>query len=79
MPAYYATARRMLGVTENKILGDADHMLKQIADQQGCGDSFYRTDVAIPATVTVDGKVYENVGTGFRGNTSFMMVRGKKK
>ena len=25
MPAHYATAQRMLGVTENQILGDADH------------------------------------------------------
>jgi hypothetical protein len=40
---------------------------------------FYRTDVAVPATVTVDGKTYPNVGTGFRGNTSYMMVQGKKK
>jgi cholesterol oxidase len=37
----------MLGVTENRILGDADHMLKKIADEQGCGDSFYRTDVGV--------------------------------
>ena len=40
---------------------------------------FYRTDVAVPATITVDGKTYPNVGTGFRGNTSYMMVQGKKK
>ncbi|MBX3157834.1 MAG: GMC family oxidoreductase [Deltaproteobacteria bacterium] len=47
MPAHYATARRMLGVTENRILGDADRMLKQIADDQGVGDTFYKTDVAV--------------------------------
>lgn len=47
MPAHYATARRMLGVTENQILGDADHMLKRMADDQGVGQSFYRTDVAV--------------------------------
>jgi cholesterol oxidase len=47
MPAHYAEARRMLGVTENKILGDADHALKQIAEAQGVGDSFYKTDVAV--------------------------------
>jgi cholesterol oxidase len=47
MPAHYATARQMLGVTENRILGEADHMLKKIADEQGCGDTFYRTDVAV--------------------------------
>jgi cholesterol oxidase len=47
MPAHYATARRMLGVTENKILGEADLMLKKMADDQGVGDSFYKTDVAV--------------------------------
>ncbi|MEJ7601758.1 MAG: GMC family oxidoreductase N-terminal domain-containing protein [Kofleriaceae bacterium] len=47
MPAHYATARRMLGVTENRILGEADHLLKQMADEQGCGDTFYKTDVAV--------------------------------
>jgi cholesterol oxidase len=47
MPAHYATARRMLGVTENRILGEADRMLKRMADEQGAGDTFYRTDVAV--------------------------------
>jgi cholesterol oxidase len=47
MPAHYATARRMLGVTENRILGEADHLLKQMADDQGCGETFYKTDVAV--------------------------------
>ena len=35
---------------------------------------FYRTDVDVPATVTVDGKKYTDVGVHFRGNTSFFMV-----
>ncbi|MDQ3365355.1 MAG: GMC family oxidoreductase [Myxococcota bacterium] len=47
MPGHYATARRMLGVTENRILGEADHMLKRMADSQGCGETFYKTDVAV--------------------------------
>jgi cholesterol oxidase len=47
MPAHYAEARRMLGVTPNQILGDADHTLKKMAEGQGIGDSFYRTDVAV--------------------------------
>jgi cholesterol oxidase len=47
MPAHYATARRMLGVTQNQILGDADRVLKQMADAQGVGDSFYKTDVGV--------------------------------
>jgi len=47
MPAHFATARRMLGVTQNQILGDADRVLKQMADAQGIGDTFYKTDVAV--------------------------------
>src|SRR5215813_3470890 len=47
MPAHYAEARRMLGVTENRILGDADRMLQKAAQSQGVGDTFYRTDVAV--------------------------------
>ncbi len=47
MPAHYATARRMLGVTENRILGDADTTLKQMAEAAGFGDTFYKTDVAV--------------------------------
>lgn len=35
---------------------------------------FYRTDVEVPALVTVDGKQYKNVGIHFRGNTSYMMA-----
>jgi cholesterol oxidase len=47
MPAHYAAARRMLGVTENRILGDADHMLKKIGELSGVGSTFYKTDVAV--------------------------------
>ena len=32
---------------------------------------FYRTDVEVPATLTVDGKNYPNVGVHFRGHSSF--------
>ncbi len=34
---------------------------------------FYRTDVAVPADLTVDGKKYPAVGVGFRGNSSFFI------
>jgi len=40
---------------------------------------FYRTDVALPAKLTVDGKTFADVGVQFRGNTSFGMAPGKKK
>ena len=47
MPQHYDTASRMLGVTENKILGPGDRLLKRAAEAAGVGDSFYRTSVGI--------------------------------
>ena len=35
---------------------------------------FHSTDVEVPATLTVDGKTYPNVGLHFRGMSSYMMV-----
>ena len=37
--------------------------------------SFHRTDILVPATLTVDGQVYRDVGVHFRGENSFFMVR----
>jgi cholesterol oxidase len=52
MPQHYETARRMLGVAENRILGPADQLLKKAAEAAGCGNTFYCTNVGIfqPAT-----------------------------
>lgn len=47
MPKYYETAARMLGVTENRILGPADLLLKKAAEAVGSGDTFYCTKVGI--------------------------------
>ena len=47
MPKHYQTASRMLGVTQNTILGPADQLLKTTAEVAGCGDTFYRTRVGI--------------------------------
>lgn len=44
------------------------------ADWEQQLSTFFNTDVDIPATVTVDGKTYPNVGVHFRGNSSFRMV-----
>ena len=42
--------------------------------------AFYNTDVEVPATVTVDGKAYRDVGVHFRGASSYRMVAdGAKK
>jgi hypothetical protein len=46
---------------------------KELAD-------FYRTDVEVPVTMTVDGKVFKQVGTHVRGMSSYMMVpEGRKR
>ena len=47
MPGHYRTAEKMLGVTTNPLLADADYMLKKLADEAGVGGSFYRTRVAV--------------------------------
>jgi cholesterol oxidase len=47
MPRHYQTAARMLGVTQNRILGPADLLLKKAAEAAGCGSTFYRTRVGI--------------------------------
>jgi hypothetical protein len=41
--------------------------------EQELGD-FYGTDVEVPATMTVDGRTYKDVGVHFRGASSFRFV-----
>ncbi len=41
--------------------------------------AFHNTDVEVPARLTVDGKVYPDVGIHFRGMSSFMMVPEGRK
>ena len=47
MPPFYSTATRMLGVTQNKILGPADYLLQQAAERSGVGGTFYHTRLAV--------------------------------
>lgn len=47
MPQHYDTASRMLGITQNQILGPADLLLKRVAEEAGVGETFYQTNVAI--------------------------------
>ena len=47
MPRHYKTAIRMLGVTENRIMGPADNILERAAVEHGAGKTFYRTRVAV--------------------------------
>lgn len=46
---------------------EADDWEQELAD-------FKPTDVEVPAKMTVDGKVYPNVGVSFRGASSFFMI-----
>src|SRR5687767_14766931 len=40
---------------------------------------FYNTDVEVPATLTVDGRVFRDVGVRFRGNSSYFIVPAGRK
>ncbi len=42
-------------------------------------EAFHNSDVEVPATLTVDGKKYPNVGLHFRGMSSYGMVRAGQK
>ncbi len=59
MPEHYDKAKRMLGVTPNRILGNADRKLHAMAEGQGVADSFHPTDVGI-----YFGEVGDERGTG---------------
>jgi cholesterol oxidase len=47
MRRHYDTVLRMLGVIENRVLGPADHLLREAAVAAGFGDTYYRTQVAV--------------------------------
>ena len=47
MPRHYSTATRMLGLTDNKILGPADYLLKKAAENSGVAGTFYHTKLAV--------------------------------
>src|SRR6202789_420127 len=44
---HYQQAQRMLGVVENPTFTDADRLLKEVADDMGCGDTFVPTPVGV--------------------------------
>ena len=69
MPSHYATAERMLGVTDNKLLGEADLRLKKMADLAGVGDTYYpgRTGTFFPPPGEAGGKTYPDPYFGGEG------------
>jgi cholesterol oxidase len=44
---HYDQAQRMLGVVTNPTFTDADKVLKEVADDMGCGDTFVPTPVGV--------------------------------
>jgi cholesterol oxidase len=44
---HYATAQRMLGVTTARCPTETDHMLHEIANEMGCGDTYHATEVGV--------------------------------
>ncbi len=44
---HYQQAQRMLGVVENPTFTDADRVVKEVADDMGCGDTFVPTPVGV--------------------------------
>ncbi len=47
MPAHYATAQRLLGVTRNRRIGAADERLRELCEAEGLGAGYRLTDVAV--------------------------------
>lgn len=69
MPQHYATAERMLGVTDNKLLGEADFRLKKMADMHGVGHTYYpgRVGTFFPPSGEMGGKTYKDPYFGGEG------------
>lgn len=69
MPHHYAEATRMLGVSENRILGPADRILELAAHRMGIGHTYYRTQVAVfqPPYGEAPGKTYPDPYFGGEG------------
>ncbi|MDZ4678613.1 MAG: GMC family oxidoreductase [Oligoflexia bacterium] len=44
---HYKTAQRMLGVTQNPLLTEADDVLKKLGEDFGCAQSFHSVDVGV--------------------------------
>lgn len=69
MPAHYATAERMLGVTDNQLLGEADLRLRKMATLYGVADSYYAGRVAtfFPPPGEAGGQTYPDPYFGGAG------------
>ena len=72
---HFETARRMLGVTENRALMEGERTLQRVSERMGCADTFHATEVGVffgKPDVTVpdpyfDGAGPERTGCNFCG------------
>ena len=68
---------------ENMAVRHAEHEYALLVKENPAWENelvaFNNTDVDVPATVTVDGRVYRDVGVHFRGNSSFGVGNGYKR
>ncbi len=69
MPQHYATAEKMLGVTESKIMGEADLRLRKMAELHGVADTFHppRVGTFFAADGEESGKTYPDPYFGGEG------------
>ncbi|MET0793060.1 MAG: GMC oxidoreductase, partial [Polyangiaceae bacterium] len=44
---HFETARRMLGVTENRALMEGERTLQRVSERMGCADTFHATEVGV--------------------------------
>jgi cholesterol oxidase len=69
---HFETARRMLGVTENRALLEGERALQRVSDRMGCGDTFQPTEVGVffgKANLTVPDPYFDGAGPERTGCT----------
>jgi len=62
---HFETARRMLGVSENRALMAGEDSLRRVAERMGCADTFHPTEVGVffgTPNVTVPDPYFEGAG-----------------
>ena len=62
---HFETARRMLGVTENRALMEGERTLQRVSERMGSGDTFHATEVGVffgEPNVTVADPYFEGAG-----------------
>ncbi|MEI9950332.1 MAG: GMC family oxidoreductase [Pseudomonadota bacterium] len=69
---HFETARRMLGVTENRALMEGERTLQRVSERMGSGDTFHATEVGVffgKPNATVPDPYFEGAGPERTGCT----------